>query len=76
LRLANLTKVGVVTAGEHSSRDGNALAWKVPDDYEDQTIALDLRQGRASRVKLFSRLDLNAQLTSLGATWLDRSQVS
>ena len=37
---------------------------------------MDLRQGRASGVKLLSRLDLNAHLASPGATWLDRSQVS
>jgi len=76
LRLANLTKTGVVTAVEHSSRDGKALAWKVPEDFEERAIALDLKQGRASGVKLLSRLDLNAQLASPGATWLDRSQVS
>ena len=76
LRLANLAKAGVVTAVEHSSRDGKPLAWQIPEDFEDQAIALDLKQGRASGVKLLSRLDLNAQLTSPGATWLDRSQVS
>jgi hypothetical protein len=48
----------------------------VPEDFESQAIALDMKQGRASGVKLLSRLDLNAQLESLGATWLDRSQVS
>jgi len=35
-----------------------------------------LKQGRASGVKLLSRLDLDAQLASPGAMWLDRSQVS
>ena len=76
LRLANLTKAGIVTAVEHSERDGRALAWQVPEDFEEKAIALDLRQGRATGVKLLSRLDLNAQLASPGATWLDRSQVS
>ena len=73
LRLANLTKAGVVTAVEHSSRDGKALAWQVPDDFESKAIALDMKQGRASGVKLISRLDLDAQLASPGATWLDRA---
>ena len=52
------------------------MAWQIPEDFEERAIALDLRQGRASGVKLLSRLDLNAQLASPGATWLDRSQVS
>ncbi|MEP4051166.1 MAG: DUF3363 domain-containing protein [Litorimonas sp.] len=76
LRLANLTKAGVVAAVEHSDRDGKALAWHVPEDFEEKAIALDMTQGRASGVKLLSRLDLNAQLESSGATWLDRAQVS
>ncbi|MFK8054146.1 MAG: DUF3363 domain-containing protein [Woeseiaceae bacterium] len=76
LRLAQLTKAGIVTAVEHSDRDGKALAWQVPEDFEEKAIVLDLNQGRASGVKLLSRLDLNAQLESSGATWLDRSKVS
>jgi len=75
LRLETLTKAGVVTAVEHSPRDGRALAWQVPDDFESKAIALDLKQGRASGVTLLSVQDLNAQLASPGATWLDRAQV-
>ena len=74
--METLTKAGVVTALEHSPRDRRALAWQVPEDFESQAIALDMKQGRASGVKLLSRLDLDAQLKSLGATWLDRAQVS
>jgi len=75
LRLANLTKAGIVKAVEHSDRGNKALAWEVPEDFEEKAIALDLKQGRASGVKLLSRLDLKAQLASPGATWLDRAQV-
>ena len=57
-------------------KDGDPYEWNVPDDFEERAISLDLRQGRASGVKLLSRQDLNAQLESPGATWLDRSQVS
>ena len=60
---------------EHSSRDGRALAWQVPEDFESKAIALDMKQGRASGVKLLSRLDLDVQLASPSATWLDRAQV-
>ena len=52
------------------------MAWQIPEDFEKKAIALDLKQGRASGVKLLSRQDLEAQLASPGATWLDRSQVS
>ena len=76
LRLANLSKAGVVTAVEHSSHDGKTLAWQVPEDFEGKAIALDLKQGRASGVTLLSVQDLDAQLASPGATWLDRAQVS
>jgi len=57
-------------------KDGDPNDWRVPEDFEERAIALDLKQGRASGVKLLSRQDLDAQLDSPGATWLDRSQVS
>jgi hypothetical protein len=57
-------------------KDGDAIQWRVPDDFEERAISLDLKQGRASGIKLLSRLDLKSQLESPGATWLDRSQVS
>ena len=57
-------------------KDGDPNEWRVPEDFEERAISLDLRQGRASGVKLLSRQDLNAQLESPDATWLDRAQVS
>ena len=75
LRLATLVKAGVVQVVS-KDKDGDPYEWRVPEDFEERAISLDLKQGRASGVKLLSRLDLNAQLESPGATWLDRSQVS
>ena len=75
LRLATLVKAGVVQVVS-KDKDGDPLEWRVADDFEERAISLDLRQGRASGVKLLSRQDLEAQLTSPGATWLDRAQVS
>ena len=75
LRLATLVKAGVVEIVS-KDKDGDPNEWRVPDDFEERAISLDLKKGRASGVKLLSRLDLNAQLASPGATWLDRSQVS
>ncbi|WP_051279219.1 DUF3363 domain-containing protein [Hellea balneolensis] len=75
LRLATLAKAAVVQVAS-KDKDGNPLEWRVPEDFEERAISLDLKQGRASGVKLLSRQDLNAQLESPGATWLDRAQVS
>ena len=75
LRLATLVKAGVVQVAS-KDKDGDPNEWRVPDDFEERAIELDLRQGRASGVKLLSVQDLDAQLASTGATWLDRSQVS
>ena len=75
LRLATLVKAGVVQVAS-KNKDGDPNEWRVPEDFEERAIALDLKQGRASGVKLLSRQDLNAQLESPGATWLDRAQVS
>lgn len=57
-------------------KDGDPHEWRVPEDFEERAIALDLKQGRASGVKLLSVQDLEKQLASPGATWLDCSQVS
>ena len=75
LRLATLTKAGVVEVVS-KDKDGDPYEWRVPEDFEQKAIALDMKQGRASGVKLLSVQNLNAQLASPGATWLDRSQVS
>jgi len=73
--LATLTEAGIVTV-TMKGKDGDAIQWRVPEDFEERAIALDLKQGRASGVKLLSVQDLEKQLASPGATWLDRSQVS
>ena len=75
LRLATLAKAGVVKVVS-KDKDGDPYEWRVPKDFEERAIALDMKQGRASGVKLLSVQDLDAQLNSQGSTWLDRSQVS
>ena len=57
-------------------KDGDPYEWRVPKDFEQRAIAFDMKQGRASGVKLLSVQDLDAQLNSQGSTWLDRAQVS
>ena len=75
LRLATLAKAGVVEVVS-KDKDGDPYEWRVPKDFEERAIALDMKQGRASGVKLLSVQDLEQQLASPDATWLDRSQVS
>jgi len=55
LRLATLVKAGVVQVVS-KDKDGDPLEWRVPDDFEERAISLDLRQGRASGVKLLSHM--------------------
>ena len=75
LRLATLVRAGVVEV-VNKDKDGDPYEWRVPEDFEEKAIVLDMKQGRASGVRLLSVQDLDAQLASPGATWLDRSQVS
>ena len=75
LRLGALVKAGVVQVAS-KDKDGDPNEWRVPNDFEERAIALDLKQGRASGVKLLSVQNLEQQLASPGATWLDRAQVS
>ena len=49
--------------------------WRVPADLEKQAAALEARRGRAASVRVLATLDLEAQITSDGATWLDRQLV-
>jgi len=72
LRLATLAKAGVVQVVS-KDKDGDPYEWHVPKDFEERAISLDLKQGRASGVKLLSVQDLEKQLASPGATWLDRA---
>ena len=68
-RRVMLAKAGVLQVVS-KDKDGDPYEWRVPEDFEERAISLDLKQGRASGVKLLSRQDLDAQLDSLGATWL------
>ena len=75
LRLANLAKGGVVTVTQRAA-DGKGLVWQVPEDFERRAIEMDLRQGRATGVKVLSVSPLEHATRMKGATWLDRAQVS
>ena len=68
LRLATLAKADVVQVIS-KDKDGDPNEWRVPDDFEERAIGLDLKQGRASGVKLLSVQDLErdaAKLANVG----------
>ena len=65
-RLEALRRAGVV---ERWSED----AWSIPEDFAARAEAFE--QGRRSQVRLLSVFDVESQLRSDGATWLDRRLV-
>lgn len=68
-RLEALRRAGVV---ERLTDD----AWRIPEDFGSRAEAFDVAQGRRARVRLLSVFDLERQIGSDGATWLDRQLVA
>ncbi|TIQ42335.1 MAG: DUF3363 domain-containing protein [Mesorhizobium sp.] len=69
-RLEALRRAGIV---ERIDADN----WKIPDDIVEQGAAYDARnRGRDFTVRTLSFVDLDSQVTSDGATWLDRELTS
>jgi type IV secretory pathway VirD2 relaxase len=68
-RLEAIRRAGIV------ERLGPDL-WQVPPDFEQRAQAYDAGRGRQSNLRLLSAYDLDRQITSDGATWLDRELVS
>lgn len=50
--------------------------WRIPDDFEARAQAYDAAQDRRTNMRVLSAYDLDHQVTSDGATWLDRQLVS
>ena len=53
----------------------DADTWAVPPDYLEKAAALDAQQSRRAVMRLLSLMDLDAQVSAEGATWLDRQLV-
>ncbi|GBQ28250.1 hypothetical protein AA12717_2905 [Gluconacetobacter sacchari DSM 12717] len=68
-RLEALRRAGIVERVE----DG---MWQIPADYLDRAAAYDTARARQLSVRVLSILDLDAQVTADGATWLDRGLVA
>lgn len=68
-RLEALRRAGVVERIE----DGR---WQIPGDYLERAAAYDTNRAKQMSVRVLSSLDLEAQITADGATWLDRGLLS
>ena len=54
----------------------NENAWGIPRDYLERAQAYDTKRNPQLGVRVLSALDLDAQVTANGATWLDRELVA
>jgi type IV secretory pathway VirD2 relaxase len=68
-RLEALRRAGIVER-VHADR------WLIPDGFEARAQDYDAGQGNKARMQIASAYDLDRQVTSDGATWLDRQLVS
>ncbi|WP_256890351.1 relaxase/mobilization nuclease domain-containing protein [Acidomonas methanolica] len=68
-RLEALRRAGIV---ERLDAD----RWRVPEDFQQRSIAYDAARSPKATVRLLSAFDLEAQIGSDGATWLDRRLVA
>ena len=50
----------------------DADQWRIPDDFQSRATAYDAGRNRQSRIRVVSSFDLEKQIKSDGATWLDR----
>ena len=68
-RLEALRRAGIV------ERLGSDV-WSIPHDFEARAAAYDASRGPQNTVRVLSAYDLDRQITSDGATWLDRQILS
>jgi hypothetical protein len=68
-RLEALRRAGIV------ERIG-ADCWLIPPDFEARAAAHEVNKGRQTQMRVLSAYDLDRQVTSDGATWLDRQLLS
>jgi type IV secretory pathway VirD2 relaxase len=68
-RLEALRRAGIVERVD-------ADQWRIPEDFATRAAAYDARAGGRTTARVLSTLDLEAQIKSDGATWLDRELVA
>jgi hypothetical protein len=68
-RLEALRRAGIVERLD-------AGHWSIPSDFEARAAAYETTQSRRMNLRVLSAYDLDHQITSDGATWLDRELLS
>lgn len=68
-RLEALRRAGIV---ERIDAD----QWRIPEDFESRAAAYDAGRNRQASIRVLSAFDLERQVGSDGATWLDRRLLS
>ncbi|KAB2678448.1 DUF3363 domain-containing protein [Brucella tritici] len=68
-RLEALRRAGIV---EQIDPD----QWRIPDDFENRATAYDVGRNRQASIRVISTFDLEIQIGSHGATWLDRRLIT
>jgi len=64
-RLEALRRAGIVERVD-------ADCWLIPEDFETRVAAYEAGRGRQAQLRVLCAYDLDRQVTSDGATWLDR----
>jgi len=54
----------------------DADQWRIPDDFESRATAYDAGRNRQASIRVVSTFDLEKQIGTDGATWLDRRLVT
>ncbi|WP_448785803.1 DUF3363 domain-containing protein [Brucella intermedia] len=54
----------------------HADQWRIPDDFESRATAYDAGRNRQASIRVVSTFNLETQICSDGATWLDRRLVT
>lgn len=68
-RLEALRRAGIV---ERIDAD----RWRIPEDFEGRAAAYDAGRNRQANIRVLSAFDLESQIVSDGATWLDRRLIA
>lgn len=68
-RLEALRRAGIVGRID-------ADQWCIPEDFESRAVAYDAGRHRQASIRVLSAFDLEKQIGSDGATWLDRRLIS
>ena len=68
-RLEALRRAGIVERVDERT-------WKIPPDFQQQAQNYDTQRNKQLGVRVLSFLDLDAQVATNGATWLDRELIA